>query len=74
MAVENDKYELPICVETSAARLAERIGVKEGTVLAMEWRLRNRKLTDKGNRNKGGRPRKYLIVRVEEPEEEGQGD
>lgn len=61
MAVTADKYELPLCVETSQAKLARRLGVTPGTVGALAWRYRN-----VPPKTKKGRKPKYRIATVEE--------
>ena len=39
MMVSNDKYQLPICVADSAQELAEKVGVKKGTIYSsvLQW-------------------------------------
>lgn len=47
MMVSNDKYQLPICVADSAQELAEKVGVKKGTIYSsvLQW--------EKGKNKKG---------------------
>lgn len=39
MMVSGDKYQLPLCVADSAEELAEKVGVKKGTIYSsvLRW-------------------------------------
>lgn len=39
MMVSSDKYQLPLCVADSAEELAEKVGVKKGTIYSsvLRW-------------------------------------
>lgn len=62
IAVTPDKYELPLCVEPTAEKLAKRLGISENTVRSKESRYRTGK-TGRTNKNTCSR---YRIVKVEE--------